>query len=382
MRGSITRRGRGWRVAVFVGNDEVTGRARYVTRTVIGTKREAERVCAELVTEVAHGKHMTQSSGTVGELLDRWMEHREQDLSPTTVASYHQYIENWLRPALGNKKLAKLQPMDIDRFYAGMRKKVSAASVRKAHTVLRAALTQAVKWRLIHSNPAAVASPPRVIKPAINPPDPADVIRLLEVAEAEDPEFGLFVRLAAVTGCRRGELCGLQWHDFLGTDLLVRRSVVKGEDALHIKETKTNRERRIALDAATIAAVEAQKERELERLAECGVDEVADDAFVFARDVEGKVPWRPDSGTTERFMKLRDQVGLPKVRLHDLRHFVATRLLDAGVPVRSVSERLGHASATTTLTIYAAALPATDKVAADIMGTLISRGDDDEYDDA
>src|SRR5690242_16935154 len=144
MRGSVTRRGKAWRVAVFVGYDEVTGRQRYLTRTVNGTKREAEAICSQLLTEVAQGKHMARSSGTVGQLLDRWMEHREPDLSPTTVASYHQYIENWLRPALGNKRLDKLQPMDIDRFYAAMRKKVSPASVRKAHTVLRAALTQAV----------------------------------------------------------------------------------------------------------------------------------------------------------------------------------------------------------------------------------------------
>ena len=70
-------------------------------------------------------------------------------------------------------------------------------------------------------------------------------------------------------------------------------------------------------------------------------------------------------------MTLRDSLGLKDVRLHDLRHYVATQLLDAGVPVRSVSERLGHASATTTLTIFAAALPATDRVSADILGGLL-----------
>lgn len=70
-------------------------------------------------------------------------------------------------------------------------------------------------------------------------------------------------------------------------------------------------------------------------------------------------------------MKLRDSLGLKKVRLHDLRHYVATRLLDAGIPVREVSERLGHASATTTLTIYAASVPATDRIAAGIMGDLV-----------
>ena len=72
---------------------------------------------------------------------------------------------------------------------------------------------------------------------------------------------------------------------------------------------------------------------------------------------------------------LRSSIGLPHVRLHDLRHYVATRLLDAGVPVRSVSEHLGHASATTTLTIYAAPVPATDCRAAEILGSLLGSDD-------
>ncbi len=102
---------------------------------------------------------------------------------------------------------------------------------------------------------------------------------------------------------------------------------------------------------------------------------MASGAYIFSRDVEGLEPWRPDSGVTGRFAALRSSVGLPHVRLHDLRHYVATRLLDAGVPVRSVSERLGHASATTTLTIYAAPVPATDRRAAEILGNLLGSDD-------
>ncbi len=80
------------------------------------------------------------------------------------------------------------------------------------------------------------------------------------------------------------------------------------------------------------------------RARDCG-GRLAGGAYIFSRDVEGLEPWRPDSGVTGRFAALRSSIGLPHVRLHDLRHYVATRLLDAGVPVRSVSERLGHASA-------------------------------------
>jgi len=340
---------------------------------VHGTRREAENVSAELVAEAARGEHGDTAAGTLNELLEQWLEHRRPDLSPSTVAAYRLYLDNWIKPALGTKRLDRLKPVDIDKFYASMRNKVAPATVRKAHTILRAALGQGVRWRMIHSNPAVSATPPRVPKPTITPPTPGDVGRLMAAAQAQDPELGLFVRLAAVTGIRRGELCALQWADLdlEHGELLIHRAIVKGTDELVVKQTKTGRDRRIALDGATLTALVVQRERVNDRAAQCGLGPVRDTSFVFARDIPGELPWRPDSSATGRFIKLRDELGLPHVRLHDLRHFVATRLLDAGVPVRSVSERLGHASATTTLTTYAAAVPATDRVAADIMGGLV-----------
>lgn len=372
VRGHITKRGDAWRIHVYLGRDSATGKHRYLTRTVRGTKREAENVCAQLVAEAARGDHGETAAGSLGELLTQWLEHIEPNVSPSTLAAYKVYVEKWIKPKLGHVKLDRLRPADIDRFYASMRGSLQAASIRKAHTILRSALGQAVRWRMIAINPAASATPPRVDKPPINPPDPKDVARLLAAANETDPELGLFLRLAAVTGARRGELCGLRWSDLdeKAGQLLVERSIVKGTTEVVVKRTKTNRDRRIALDPGTVTALKAQRERMIKHAAACGV-ELPDDAFIFARDVEGLLPWRPDSGATGRFMKLRDSLGLKKVRLHDLRHYVATRLLDAGIPVREVSERLGHASATTTLTIYAASVPATDRIAAGIMGDLV-----------
>jgi len=137
------------------------------------------------------------------------------------------------------------------------------------------------------------------------------------------------------------------------------------------KETKTYRSRRIALDPGTVKALQEQRTR-MENRAEICETRLVDEGYIFPRDVEGRQPWRPDSGATGRFHRLRKKVGLETVRLHDLRHYVvATRLLDGGVPIRAVSERLGHANATTTLAIYAHAVPATDRRAALVMGDLL-----------
>lgn len=96
-----------------------------------------------------------------------------------------------------------------------------------------------------------------------------------------------------------------------------------------------------------------------------------DDALFFS-DADGR-PWRPDV-CTNRFGRLRAQLGLERVRLHDLRHFVATVLTDGGVPIGTVSTRLGHSQKSTTLNLYTHAIPATDQRAAAYLGAILTGG--------
>src|SRR5205814_9221977 len=149
----------------------------------------------------------------------------------------------------------------------------------------------------------------RPVRPPVQAPTPEDVARLLEAAQAEDPEFALYLRLAAVTGARRGELCALRWDDFdfEGGQVVVVRSLAVGNDGVVVKKTKTDRSRRLALDEVTMGALHDQRRVAGERARSCDL-ELSPNAYVFARDPEGVDPWRPDSGATGRFMRLRDQL--------------------------------------------------------------------------
>src|SRR5438105_4888326 len=133
--------------------------------------------------------------------------------------------------------------------------------------------------------------------------------------------LAVYLRLAAVTGARRGELCALKWSDvdLADGEVLIARSLALGTHEVVEKQTKTYRSRRIALDPGTVKALEEQRTR-MENRAEICEAELVADAYVFARDVAGRVPWRPDSGATGRFLRLRKKAGLDTVRLHDLRH--------------------------------------------------------------
>lgn len=100
-----------------------------------------------------------------------------------------------------------------------------------------------------------------------------------------------------------------------------------------------------------------------------------DDAFLFSPTIDGSRPWRPD-GVSLAFIRLRKAANVPKIPFHSLRHFAATRMLAAGVPVRTVAGRLGHADAATTLNVYGHWIEASDQAAATVPGDLLGNGTD------
>lgn len=198
------------------------------------------------------------------------------------------------------------------------------------------------------------------------------MVRLIAAATETAPDLAALLEVAATTGARRGELCGLRWGD-LDRDagqLDIVRSVIVVAGECRVAPTKSRQCRRVALDAQTLAILAAHRQRADKRAADAGAA-VGAEAFIFSRDPDGARPLRPDS-TSRAFTRLCRQVGLDHVRFHDLRHFVATRLLAAGVDLRTVAGRLGHSKAGTTLNVYAAFVPDADHQAAEVMATLLA----------
>jgi integrase len=378
MRGHLRKRGDAWELRAYAGVDPITKRQKYVTRTFRGGKREAEEALAKLVTEVSGGGHAAQDT-TVGDLISQWLDLAKPDLSPTTARGYDWITKTYVLPSLKDVPLARLRTSQLDRLYAKLRenggqdgKPLSAATVRQVHAILRRALQQGVKWGWITTNPAAMASSPRVRSQHLDPPDPDEVVRLIEAATAEDPDFGCFLLLAATTGARRGELCGLQWRDvdLKAQAITISRSVVEAAHSeLVTKDTKTNSSRRIALDGRTAEALRDHQHRCAARASTCRA-RITSTGYIFSSEPDGIRPWAPND-VTKDFIRLRKRVGLENVRLHDLRHFAATRLLAAGVSVRTVSGRLGHANAATTLGVYAHFVEESDRDAAEKLGALL-----------
>lgn len=377
MKGFIRRRGEAWELRVFLGVDPVTGRKRYANKSVRTGKREAQRMLAEMIVEAERGT-LARTSATVGDLLETWFEFAAQEFSPKTVRETRGFMDRNLLPHLATVPLSKLRASEIDALYrrlqaggAGVRP-LAPATIRRIHGILRRALAQGVKWGWIGTNPAAASTPPRVPKADIKPPSGSELARLLQRAFEASPELACYVVLAAATGARRSEVIALRWIDLDldGRTVDIHRGIVFGPDGLVEKDTKTHAARRVSLDARTIGLLSEHHQRMVERAAMCRMV-LASDAFIFSDAADGSESWFPDS-VSRSFKRLCRREGLGDVRLHDLRHFVATQLLGAGVDVRTVAGRLGHRNAATTLNVYAHFLEQTDRAAADIMGDVIS----------
>jgi integrase len=423
--GVIRKRRQGLQVQVFAGRDPLTGRKRWLSRQVPGqTKtayREAKKVEAQLLDQVDQGERRDGRSRTLGELVERWFEWRQQvrPISPVTVANYRGAIDRYILPNLGRARVHEVDAATLDTLYARVRATggkcrhcwkrirrsepplrasvryrprpgaeeavhepdcargwpVSASAVREMHTVLSGAFKQAVVWGWTTHNPAKLATPPAAGRTEVAPPDAQGVARLLTAATEQDPELGLFLRLAVVLGARRSELIALKWRDvdLGGGEVLIASGVVRvAGQPLIDKDTKTHAKRRVAVGAETVEALKAHRARQAAAALATG-STLPPDAYVFARSPDGSKPISPD-GISHRFQELAAQLGI-RARLHDLRHFMVTQLVAGGVDWRTVSGRAGHADGHMTLGTYAHFQQAQDRQAAEFMDELLVTAD-------
>jgi len=377
MSGSMRERSPGyWQLRVFEGTDPVSGKKHYRTRSFQGGKRAAQKELARLVAEVDRGV-VAPTRKTAGALLEEWLAHIEHlGRSPSTLYNYRRLVEQ-LPEGFKSQQLAKVTPKLIDDLYRhlGTVGKRKPATVLRFHALLRAAFAQAVRWGLIDRNPTDRATPPRVNRPEIMPPAVDDVLRVIDrAAVSRNPENALVFRLLAATGCRRGEVCGLQWQDieFEGDPMrvLIRRAVLEIEKKLIVQGTKTHAVRSVGLDEETAEMLRQHRARSAELGLASGVPPKPED-FVFRKAPGSDEPLPPDR-IGQAWSRYCKELGV-KARLHDLRHLQASMLLDAGEAVTVVAARLGHRDTSTTLKVYSHLMPGADGRAAGVVGLALRR---------
>ncbi len=375
MAGSMRQRGENsWLLTAYVGWDATAKKRRYVTMTVHGGKRQAEKALADFVSEVNKQQHAAAAveSGTltVKQVLDQWLEARRQVLSPSTVDRYQVAIKHVESAAIGKLTVAKLRPHHVEDLYSDLLAKgQSGSSIRKVHWAMR----QSLAWAYRRGYTVLIATDGIELPPLgehkVSPPASSDVRTLVEHALASDPDWGTAIAFVAWTGCRRGEVCGLRWKhvDLDAKSALIAQSVVSVPGGVQVKGTKTGEVRRIALGTKTVALLRAHRERSEGRAAACETT-LSPDSYIFSPSADGGSPYNPHT-MTRVFIEMCVAAKVPHMRLHDLRHHSATALLKAGSSVGEVMDRHGWKTVEM-VNRYRHLLEATDTRAAEALENL------------
>jgi integrase len=386
MRGYTAKKGSRYYAVIYEGVDPATGKERRRWYPAGTRKTDADKLVTELVKRHHDGDYRAPDRITLGDYLtERWLPAQRSQLKDTTYHSYESNLRLHVLPNLGNVALAKLAPEDLDTLYArlleagrrnasGEGPGLSPASVRYIHRILRKALGDAVRKGTINRNPAVLADPPKRSMARRRDREmkvwtAAQVQTFLDAAGGQrlSPAFVL----AAHTGMRRGEVAGLRWSDVdLSARLIhVRQAAVAVNYELGLSDMKTtNGKRTIDVNDDVVRALTAWRAKQAEERLLLGADD-ADLDLVFARP-DGQ-PTHPEV-ISRTFERLVARSGLPRIRFHDVRHTHASLLLKAGVPIKVVSERLGHATASFTLDVYGWVLPGMQADAAAVFSRLVS----------
>jgi integrase len=370
-----------WYAVTYEGTDAVTGRDRRRWR-LAEDEVSARAICDSQPEAAADTAAESSSSGiTVGRfLVTRWLPAKEPTLRATTFFRYRRSIEVYVLPRIGRVPLRRLSTTHLERLYADLLGSgrvggggLAPKTVLNVHQVLRKALTDAMRKGLVARNVAFAVDPPRPeTGTAQRAWTAAQLKAFLDVAAGHRHFAAIW--LAANTGMRRGELVGLRWGDvdFEAATLSVHRSISCAGYRLCESDGKTRNSRRVIdLDAPTVAVLIAwHQQREREAAAAPAPDDP-----VFASPDGRRV--HPHL-LSQAFDRLVARARVPRIRLHDLRHTHATLMLKASVPIKVVSERLGHSTPAFTITTYQHVLPGMQRDAAALFGRLLDEATNPE----
>ncbi|MHB1486746.1 MAG: site-specific integrase [Acidimicrobiales bacterium] len=359
---------------------EPDGEGRLKRKTVSAKTKDSARLKLKRLIEEqelleAEGLPPMDTTVTVSQLLDRWHKVIVATRRETTAANYRYMIDGHIVPfilpggrTLGSLKVAKLTFSDVDALLDAKREAGMSASTRRLiRSVVVQATNQAMKWRIVTRNEAAMSTHVAVKRAEGRSLSPAQAKRLMETLKT--CPMGALFTVMLTTGLRRGEAIGLRWEDVdLEKGVIsVRQQVQRINGELKATEVKTERSRRsVNLAKPTVVALKEHKARQTsERLASLAW---TDTGYVFTTGLGTPLDPRNVAKQFESNC-LKAEVG--KWHPHELRHSAATLMLAAGTPLQVVSAVLGHASIRITSDVYGHVLDPQRQDAADALARVL-----------
>jgi len=299
-------------------------------KSLTDKRQECQRLVNELIYKLEISDFADAGKLTVDAYLEDWNKTYCDKLAESTQQGYNNYIFNHINPYFKGFKLKNLKPIHIEEFYNHERRKYKEKTVLQAHRILSRALGDAVKNNLITENPCSLVDTPSPEEFEASIPSVEHYFAILEAARETEHEIP--VLLAGMCRLRRSEVFGLTWNDidFEEATLTVRQAIVTAEQKLDHKKPKSKKSSRtISIPEDVLTVLSTKK------------------SVGYVVSTDGDVSHL--GNYSKRFRNFLSKNKLPHIRFHDLRHFHATLMLEAGVALKHAQSRMGHSTISMTL---------------------------------
>lgn len=373
-RGQLRKRGPNkYLVRIYLGR--IDGKRKYTSKTVHGSRKEAQEVLTGMLRKKDAGKNVGRCRQTVASFIDEWLEGKKKSIASSTYGTYKKIIRLHIKPGLGHLKLYEVNPQLVQRFYTSLteEKDLSASYVRMIHNVLHQGLKKAYAWGKIERNPADtdLVDLPRQEERDYRIFTTEEVATFLEVTQGD--RFHALWVILLTTGLRPSEALALKWDDIDDEGWMqVRRTLTLADYKAGRYEVTSNlktkrSKRRIKLPEFVQEVLDTHRAAQAKRILIAGHHFEKQD-FIFANGVGSF--WDINKVRT-RFKAALRKADLPEeIRLYDTRHTHISHLIGKGVGLKLASARAGHASIQLTADTYAHVAPESEEMMAETVENL------------
>jgi len=345
---------------VYTGVDPLTGKEQYTTRRGFKTKKEAELALARLKLEISKGTFRKQQAETYQDIYDLWIAQYEKTVEESTFIKTIGIFRNHILPAFESYKIDKINVDVCQHHIDEWAKKLKKFRIVKSYA--SKVLDFAIKRGYIQSNPFSLVDMPNKLKKASidyeeepeNFYTKEQLIKFLNCMKQETnyKAYVLF-HLLSYSGMRKGEALALTWNDidFKNNEIRINKAISRGkENKLYVKTTKTGIARTIKMDLNTMGNLKEWKKQQRQIYLILGFNTLQPKQLVFSNE---RNEFLQPTKTRKWLEHVLTQYQLPKITTHGFRHTHCSLLLEAGVGLKEVQDRLGHSDIKTTMNIYA-----------------------------
>lgn len=321
------------------------------------TQKEVREKVAKKLQEVKEYDELDGEDLLVSEWLDIWLKKYTSNIKPATLYAYRSAVRSRIKPVIGDKKLRDLSASHIQNIYVQMQDEgLASKTINDIHGVIHKALNQAVKLHYIKSNVSESCVIPKIETKNLQVMEQPDIIRFLQAIK--DDIYADLHFIALFTGMRQSEIIGLSWNsiDFDNGIIRLSRQLLRSRDksGCYFGSLKNGKERIVYMPSSVIDILKRRKKIQNEERLRGGKEWLENNKpwkdLVFTDTMGGCLKHQ---NVYRHYKKIVKNLGLEKLRFHDLRHSFATLSLENGDDIKTVQEALGHYTAAFTLKTYA-----------------------------